>query len=65
MRWQCAVRICTRGHNLFPENASSMFDQLVAIRGKLAMAVSDNGREPTSNAVLKWAAETGVRLCNP
>lgn len=35
-------------------------EALVAIRGKPAMIVSDNGTELTSNAVLRWAAEQGI-----
>ena len=32
----------------------------IAIRGKPAMIVSDNGTELTSNAVLRWAADHGI-----
>ena len=35
-------------------------EALVAIRGKPAMIVSDNGTELTSNAVLRWAADHGI-----
>jgi putative transposase len=35
-------------------------DRLIAIRGKPAMIVSDNGTELTSNAVLRWAAEQQI-----
>jgi putative transposase len=35
-------------------------DQLIAWRGRLAMIVSDNGSELTSNAILRWAEERGV-----
>jgi len=34
--------------------------RVMAIRGKPAMIVSDNGTELTSNAVLRWAAEQGI-----
>lgn len=34
---------------------------LVAERGKPGMIVSDNGTEPTSNAVLAWAGGVGVQ----
>ena len=33
---------------------------LVAERGRPAMIVSDNGTEPTSNAVLAWSGQAGV-----
>ncbi len=33
---------------------------IIAIRGKPAMIVSDNGTELTSNAVLRWAADQGI-----
>jgi putative transposase len=35
-------------------------ERVMAIRGKPAMIVSDNGTELTSNAVLRWAAEQGI-----
>lgn len=35
-------------------------ERVMAIRGKPAMIVSDNGTELTSNAVLRWAAERGI-----
>jgi putative transposase len=35
-------------------------EAIIAIRGKPAMIVSDNGTELTSNAVLRWAAERGI-----
>jgi putative transposase len=35
-------------------------DQLMALRGKPAMIVSDNGTELTSNAILTWADESRV-----
>ena len=35
-------------------------EAIIAIRGKPAMIVSDNGTELTSNAVLRWAAEQGI-----
>ena len=35
-------------------------ERVMAIRGKPAMVVSDNGTELTSNAVLRWAAEQGI-----
>jgi putative transposase len=35
-------------------------DRIVAERGKPAMIVSDNGTELTSNAMLRWAEDTGV-----
>ena len=34
--------------------------RVIAIRGKPATIVSDNGTELTSNAVLRWAAEQGI-----
>jgi putative transposase len=35
-------------------------ERVIAIRGKPAMIVSDNGTELTSNAVLRWAAGHGI-----
>ena len=35
-------------------------EAIIAIRGKPAMIVSDNGTELTSNAVLRWAADQGI-----
>ena len=35
-------------------------ERVMAIRGKPAAIVSDNGTELTSNAVLRWAAEQGI-----
>ena len=35
-------------------------ETIVAVRGKPAMIVSDNGTELTSNAVLRWAADQGI-----
>jgi putative transposase len=35
-------------------------ERLIALRGKPAMIVSDNGTELTSNAVLRWAAEQQI-----
>ena len=35
-------------------------EAIMAMRGKPAMIVSDNGTELTSNAVLRWAAEHGI-----
>lgn len=35
-------------------------ENIMAMRGKPAMIVSDNGTELTSNAVLRWAAEHGI-----
>jgi putative transposase len=35
-------------------------ERVIAVRGKPAAIVSDNGTELTSNAVLRWAAEQGV-----
>ncbi|WP_374114998.1 integrase core domain-containing protein [Ancylobacter mangrovi] len=35
-------------------------DALLAIRGRPATIVSDNGTEPTSMAVLKWCQQSGV-----
>jgi putative transposase len=37
-----------------------VLDRLVAVWGKPAMIVSDNGTELTSNAMLRWTTETGV-----
>jgi len=37
---------------------------IIAVRGKPAMIVSDNGTELTSNAVLRWAAEHGIEWHN-
>ena len=35
-------------------------EAIIAIRGKPAMIVSDNGTELTSNAVLRWSADQGI-----
>ena len=35
-------------------------DGLIAVRGRPAMVVSDNGTEFTSTAILRWQQETGV-----
>ncbi len=35
-------------------------DSIVQCRARLAMIVSDNGTELTSNAILAWADRTGV-----
>ena len=35
-------------------------ERVMALRGKPATIVSDNGTELTSNAVLRWAAEQGI-----
>jgi putative transposase len=35
-------------------------EAIIAIRGKPAMIISDNGTELTSNAVLRWAADQGI-----
>lgn len=35
-------------------------EAIIAIRGKPATIVSDNGTELTSNAVLRWAADQGI-----
>jgi len=35
-------------------------ERIIAVRGKPAMIVSDNGTELTSNAVLRWAAEQSI-----
>ena len=35
-------------------------DAVIAIRGRPAMIVSDNGTEPTSMAILRWAQEQRV-----
>ena len=35
-------------------------EAIIAIRGKPAMIVSDNGTELTSNAVLRWSAGQGI-----
>jgi putative transposase len=35
-------------------------EAIIAIRGKPAMIVSDNGTELTSNAVLRWVADQGI-----
>jgi putative transposase len=35
-------------------------ERLIALFGKPAMIVSDNGTELTSNAVLRWAADQGI-----
>lgn len=37
-----------------------VLDRLVAIWGKPAMIVSDNGTELTCNAMLKWTTESGI-----
>ncbi len=37
---------------------------VIAIRGKPATIVSDNGTELTSNAVLRWAADQGIEWHN-
>lgn len=37
-----------------------VLDRLVAVWGKPAMIVSDNGTELTSNAMLKWATTNGI-----
>lgn len=37
-----------------------VLERLVAIWGKPAMIVSDNGTELTCNAMLKWATESGI-----
>jgi putative transposase len=37
-----------------------VLDRLVAVWGKPAMIVSDNGTELTSNAMLRWTTQTGV-----
>lgn len=37
-----------------------VLDRLIAIWGKPALIVSDNGTELTCNAMLKWTTETGV-----
>jgi putative transposase len=37
-----------------------VLDRLVAIWGKPAMIVSDNGTELTSNAMLRWTTESGI-----
>ncbi len=34
-------------------------DRMIADRGKLAMIVSDNGTEFTSNAMLRWSRRPG------
>ena len=36
-------------------------DRLVAERGRPAMIVTDNGRELTGHAVLRWAAEQAIQ----
>jgi len=35
-------------------------DRIVALRGKPALIVSDNGTEMTSRAILRWSAERGI-----
>jgi putative transposase len=35
-------------------------EALIAVRGRPAMCVSDNGTELTSMAILRWSQETGV-----
>lgn len=35
-------------------------EAIIAIRGKPAMIVSDNGTELTGNAVVRWAADQGI-----
>jgi putative transposase len=35
-------------------------DAIVAVRGRPAMCVSDNGTELTSRAILRWSQETRV-----
>ena len=35
-------------------------ETIMAVRGKPATIVSDNGTELTSNAVLRWAADQGI-----
>jgi len=36
--------------------------RIIAIYGKPAMIVSDNGPELTSNAVLRWSADQDIRM---
>ena len=43
------------GHRVIRE-----LEAIIAIRGKPAKIVSDNGTELTSNAVLRWAADQGI-----
>ena len=46
--------------SLSGQRVARELDRMIAERGKPTMIVSDNGPEFTSNAMLRWSAESGI-----